>query len=212
MSGVDPIPSTTPPLLREADMAVEPIAQFRAWWEQVLAANLLQPEAMTLATATPGGEPSARVVLLRGFDERGFVFFTNYNSRKGRELAANPRAALVLYWAELDRQVRIEGHVEQVSAEESDVYFQGRPRGSQLGAWASPQSEVVSGRDVLERRMGDWMARHGAGIVPRPSHWGGYRVKPNAVEFWQGQPNRLHDRLRYRRLESGTWTLERLAP
>jgi len=193
-------------------MAPDPVAQFRIWWEQVLAARLLQPEAMTLATATPAGEPSARVVLLRGFDERGFSFFTNYDSRKGQELAANPRAALVLYWPELDRQVRIEGRVVRVSAEESDAYFQGRPRGSQLGAWVSPQSDVVPGREFLESRMEELTALHEAGQVPRPPHWGGYRVVPAVVEFWQGQPNRLHDRLRYRRLETGGWTLERLAP
>jgi pyridoxamine 5'-phosphate oxidase len=212
MSFVDPTPSTMPPFLREIDMAPDPIAQFRRWWEQVLAAGLHQPEAMTLATATPAGEPSARMVLLRGIEDRGFVFFTNYESRKGQELAVNPRAALVLHWPEQDRQVRIEGDVEQVSPAESEAYFQGRPRGSQLGAWASSQSEVVRGRNLLQEEMEKLTTHFGAGPIPRPPHWGGYRVVPRMVEFWQGQPNRLHDRLRYRRLEDGGWVLERLAP
>jgi pyridoxamine 5'-phosphate oxidase len=211
MSFVDPEPSTEPAFLRESEMAADPITQFRRWWEQVLAAHLLQPEAMTLATATPAGEPSARLVLLRGIDERGFVFFTNYESRKGRDLAANPRAALVLYWTELERQVRVEGQVEPVAPEESDAYFQTRPRGSQLGAWVSPQSEVVPGRDFLMRHMQELTERYASTNVPRPPHWGGYRVIPTLVEFWQGQPNRLHDRLRYRR-QGENWVLERLAP
>jgi pyridoxamine 5'-phosphate oxidase len=212
MSAAEPPLSPQLSFLLESDMAPDPIVQFRTWWEQVLASERDQPEAMTLATATPDGAPSARLVLLRGFDERGFVFFTNYDSRKGQELAANPRAALVFYWAELDRQVRIEGPVERVSAAESDAYFQGRPRGSQLGAWVSAQSSVVPGRAYLEERMQEVAARYGAGPVPRPPHWGGYRVAPLLMEFWQAQPNRLHDRLRYRRLESGGWALERLAP
>jgi pyridoxamine 5'-phosphate oxidase len=212
MSFVDPEPSTARPVLRESDVPADPISLFRTWWDQAQAAKLLLPEAVTLATATPTGEPSARLVLLRGLDERGFAFFTNYDSRKGRELAANPRAALVLYWAELERQVRIEGTVEQVSEAESDAYFQTRPRGSQLGAWVSPQSEVISGREFLERRMQELIAQHVGGPVPRPPHWGGYRVLPAMVEFWQGQENRLHDRLRYRCAEGEGWILERLAP
>jgi pyridoxamine 5'-phosphate oxidase len=211
MSFVDPPPSTSPPILRETDVHADPLELFRVWWEQALAASLVQPSAMALATATPEGVPSARMVLLRGFDERGFAFFTNYDSRKARELIGNPRAALVLYWAELDRQVRIEGRVERMSPEESDVYFRTRARGSQLGAWASPQSEVIAGRDLLLRRMEDLSARYPL-QVPRPPHWGGFRVVPALIEFWQGQPNRLHDRLRYRRLAAGGWALDRLAP
>jgi pyridoxamine 5'-phosphate oxidase len=149
---------------------------------------------------------------LRGFDERGFVFFTNYESRKAQELESNPRAALVFYWAELDRQVRIEGTVERISAEESDVYFQSRAWGSRLGAWASPQSQVIASQEVLDRRMAELVAEYREADVPRPPHWGGYRVIPVSIEFWQGQPNRLHDRLRYRRFDGDSWCLERLAP
>jgi pyridoxamine 5'-phosphate oxidase len=198
--------------LHETDLAPDPFKQFRVWMEQALAAKLPQPYGMALATATPDGKPSARMVLLRGVDERGFVFFTNYDSRKGEELEANPWAALMMYWAELDRQVRIEGKVEVVSAEESDAYFQSRPPGSRLGAWASPQSQVIAGRDVLERRMQEATKRYGETNIPRPPRWGGYRVIPESMEFWQGRPNRLHDRLRYRRLKTGAWTVERLAP
>ena len=167
---------------------------------------------MTLATAGRNCKPSARMVLLRGLDEKGFVFFTNYDSRKSGELDENPWASLVFYWAELDRQVRVEGPAERVSKEESDAYYQTRARGSQLGAWASPQSQVVPDRAFLDRSMQEFAARYQTGPVPRPPHWGGYRVIPDLIEFWQGQENRLHDRLRYRKLESGTWLLERLAP
>jgi pyridoxamine 5'-phosphate oxidase len=211
MSFVDPKLSGNLPGLREADASLDPLAQFRTWLAQAEAAALPLPEAMTLATATPDGKPSARMVLLRGLDERGFVFFTNYQSRKGNELAINPRAALVFYWPELDRQVRVEGLVEQVSSAESDAYFRTRPRGSRLGAWASPQSEVIPARAFLEDQARQAAERFPNEEVPRPPHWGGLRVLPDVIEFWQGQPDRLHDRLRYRR-EGSAWVRERLAP
>ena len=198
--------------LSEADVDPDPIRQFATWFEEAAAAGLYQPEAMTLATVTPEGRPSARLVLLRGFDGRGFSFFTNYDSRKGRDLAARPWAALVLFWAELHRQVRIEGRVELVSAEESDAYFAGRARGSQLSAWASPQSEVLEGRGVLERRVADLARQYEGRPVPRPPRWGGYRVVPDSIEFWQGRENRLHDRLCFRRRADGGWAIVRLAP
>jgi pyridoxamine 5'-phosphate oxidase len=198
--------------LNEADVDPDPFRQFRAWFAEAEATRLYQPDAMTLATATADGRPSARQVLLRGTDERGFTFFTNYDSRKAAELAANPRAALLLFWAELHRQVRVEGRVEAVSAEESEAYFATRPRGSQLGAWASPQSEVIAGREVLDRAMQEVTRRFEGRPVPRPPHWGGYRVVPETIEFWQGRENRLHDRLCYRRRPEGGWEVVRLAP
>ena len=197
--------------LAEADVDADPVVQFRRWFEQAEQAGLLEPTAMTLATATPDGRPSARMVLLRGFDERGFCFYTNHESRKGVELAANPRAALVFWWGELERQVRIEGPVAPTSRAESEAYFHSRPPGSQLSAAASPQSRVIQDRAVLERRVAELAADSADGQVPLPDFWGGYRLTHEVVEFWQGRPNRLHDRLRYRRAGDG-WKIERLAP
>jgi pyridoxamine 5'-phosphate oxidase len=198
--------------LTEDAAAADPVRQLAAWLEEAAAAGVTEPNAMTLATASADGVPSARMVLLKGVDDRGLVFYTNYGSRKGDELAANPRAALVLYWAPLERQVRVEGRVEKVPREESAAYFASRPRGSRLGALASPQSAVVAGRSVLEERLAELEAAHPGDDVPLPANWGGYLVVPEVVELWQGRPNRLHDRLRYRADGRGGWIRERLAP
>jgi pyridoxamine 5'-phosphate oxidase len=198
--------------LREEDLDVDPIRQFEKWFEEASLSEVAEPNAMALATATPEGRPSVRIVLLRAVDQRGFGFFTNYDSRKGRELDANPHAALVFFWQSLERQVRIEGQVQRVDADESDRYFQGRPVASRLGAWASPQSDVIADRQVLEERIRELEGRFPDGDIPRPANWGGYRVVPESIEFWQGGPSRLHDRLRYTKQKGEGWLVERLAP
>lgn len=199
--------------LEESRVERDPIRQFAAWYDAAVTAGILEPEAMTLATATPDGRPSARIVLLRGFDARGFCFFTNYESRKGRELEENPHAALAFHWAALERQVRIEGRVEQTTAAESDAYFTSRPSASRIGAWSSPQSAVIADRPALEQLFERFRAEHPDDTaIPRPDHWGGYRLVPERIEFWQGRPSRLHDRLRFSRESTDAWLIERLAP
>ncbi|WP_299492259.1 pyridoxamine 5'-phosphate oxidase [Acaryochloris sp. IP29b_bin.137] len=197
--------------LLETEVNANPIQQFQLWFDQALQADLPEPNAMTLATVSADGRPSARIVLLKGVDPAGFVFYTNYQSRKGQELAATPWAALVFWWAELERQVRIEGRVSKVSDTETETYFDSRPRGSQLGAWASEQSQVICDRIVLEQRLQDLEQQYQDQSIPRPPHWGGYRLQPDLIEFWQGRPNRLHDRLCYQRQDQ-SWALQRLSP
>lgn len=197
--------------LHESDAAVNPFDQFQLWFSQAVAAGVAEVNAMTLATCTPDGTPSARIVLLKGLDERGLQFFSNYESRKGLELSNNPRAALVFFWPDLERQIRLEGLVEKTTEAESDEYYHSRPRNSRLGSWASIQSSVISGREELEARQRELDALHPGESVPRPPHWGGFRLAPTMFEFWQGRPSRLHDRLRYR-LADGLWIVERLSP
>jgi pyridoxamine 5'-phosphate oxidase len=198
--------------LDEKDASHDPIVEFSRWFAQAQEAEVAEPNAMTLATSTPTGAPSARLVLLKGFDQRGFVFFTDYRSRKGEELEQNPRAALVFYWGELERQVRITGIAERTTAEESEAYFRSRPLGSRLGAWVSHQSLVIPSRAQLEQGLKEVEARFPDGKVPLPPHWGGYRVRPEVLEFWQGRESRLHDRLRYTWEAGRRWRIERLSP
>jgi pyridoxamine 5'-phosphate oxidase len=198
--------------LRRSDLDPDPIKQFSNWFTAAIEAGIRDVNAMSLATADFGGKPSVRVVLLKGFDQDGFVFFTNYESEKGKHLEANPCAALAFYWVELDRQIRISGKVQKTSRGESQAYFHSRPAGSQLSAWASRQSEVIDARRVLDARMAEMTERFGDKSIPLPPHWGGYRVKPGVIEFWQGRLNRLHDRFRYTLQADGSWLIERLAP
>lgn len=198
--------------LEEQSLATDPFEQFRLWFQEAVDARLTEPNAMALATARDG-QPTIRVVLLKGLDDTGFVFFTNYNSRKGRDITENPKVSLNFFWDGLERQVRIEGIAERVSTAESDAYFASRDRGSRVGAWSSPQSEVIRDRAVLEELVERNTNRfYGQDTIPRPDHWGGFRVVPQLMEFWQGRPSRLHDRIQFRRLEDGTWHRERLAP
>lgn len=197
--------------LHESQLADNPIVQFEHWFQAAVAAQVPEVNAMMLATVADG-QPSARVVLLKGFDERGFCFYTNYESRKGKELAANPKAALTFFWPELERQIRLEGTIEKVSPEESDTYYQSRGRGSRLGAWASPQSQLIEDRSLLEERVQEITQRfEGQEEFPRPDFWGGYRLKPHYLEFWQGRKSRLHDRIVYEWVDD-TWQIKRIAP
>jgi pyridoxamine 5'-phosphate oxidase len=198
--------------LHETEANPDPIQMFGEWLAVAVASGLREPNAMTLATSTPDGKPSARVVLLKSFDHQGFVFFTNYASRKGRELQENPQAALVFWWGELERQVRVEGHVTRVSGEESDAYYHSRPLGARLGAWVSAQSSVIQGRAALEERLAQVTEQYGAQAPERPPFWGGYRLAPATIELWQGGEHRLHDRLLYSRMENGSWQIVRLSP
>src|SRR5437870_8596353 len=198
--------------LRRRDLDPNPIKQFANWFTAAIEAGIRDVNAMSLATAGQDGKASVRIVLLKGFDQDGFVFFTNYESEKGKQLDANPYAALAFYWIELDRQIRISGKVTKTSREESQTYFHSRPIGSQLSAWASRQSEVIDARRVLDARMAEMTERFGDQSIPPPPHWGGYRLKPDTMEFLQGRPNRLHDRFRYTRQTDGSWQIERLAP
>lgn len=198
--------------LSEKDVASNPIDQFTRWWDDALNSEIEEVNAMTLATVTSEGFPAARIVLLKGYTREGFVFFTNYESHKGKELANNPRACLVFFWKALERQVRIEGLVEKVSAAESEAYFQSRPVGSRIGAWASPQSTVISGREVIENNVVELEKKYANTAIPRPEHWGGYIVKPVNIEFWQGRSSRLHDRILYTAQKDLSWKIDRLAP
>lgn len=198
--------------LNETDVENNAITQFGKWWQEAINSDIDEVNAITLATATQQGKPSARIVLLKGYDEKGFVFFSNYNSHKGKELANNPQACMVFFWKELERQIRVEGIIEKVSSEESDTYFLSRPKGSQLGAWASPQSTVIESRELIENNVIKYTNQFKEESIVRPLHWGGYRLKPQLVEFWQGRQSRLHDRLQYTLATENYWKIERLAP
>lgn len=198
--------------LLETDVAADPFVQFNRWWDDAVKSELDEINAMTLATASATGIPSARIVLLKSVSEEGFVFFTNYNSHKGKELEENPNACLVFFWKELERQVRISGKVEKVSGDESDEYFSSRPEGSRIGAWASPQSHIIASREIIEANIVKYQQQFSGGEISRPPYWGGYIVIPTTIEFWQGRPNRLHDRILYSKLKDENWQVVRLAP
>ena len=197
--------------LLESDMAQTPFLQFQKWWDQALSSEITDVNAMTLATCNKDGKPDARIVLLKEFNEEGFTFFTNYNSRKGKELEENPYACIVFFWKELERQVRIQGSVKRISSGDSDEYFIQRPKGSRISAWSSPQSDVITSREILEENVSRYEQQFGDGNIPRPPYWGGYNLSPTVVEFWQGRSNRLHDRIQYTLIDS-RWVIERLAP
>ncbi len=199
-------------ILDESEILPDPMKQFEKWWHDVLLSEIDELNAMTLATANKQGRPSARVVLLKEYNPDGFIFYTNYESHKGTEMQENNQVSLLFFWKELERQVRIDGIAEKISAEENDLYFNSRPEGSKIGAWASPQSQVIESRDFLEKKVMEHEQKFTGKQIVRPAHWGGYIVKPNSVEFWQGRPNRLHDRIQYSKQKSGDWKTERLAP
>ena len=198
--------------LSEKEVDTDPVKQFEKWWKQAIDSNIDEPNAMALATCSADGKPSARIVLLKGIQENGFIFFSNYTSRKGKEIENNPFVSLLFFWKELERQVRIEGSINKINEKESDEYFSSRPRESRIGAWSSPQSTVIENRDILDRNVEKYEKQFETGNIPRPEHWGGYIVKPCCIEFWQGRPGRLHDRLQYVLTEKKEWSLQRLAP
>ncbi|MEO9003155.1 MAG: pyridoxamine 5'-phosphate oxidase [Ginsengibacter sp.] len=198
--------------LLESDMNEDPIKQFEIWWQHAIISKIDEPNSMSLATSTASGKPSVRTVLLKGLKENGFVFFTNYQSRKGKEIEENPFVSLLFFWKELERQVRIEGSIKKISAEDSDEYFSERPRESQVGAWSSPQSSVIESRNLLQQKMEEYDKQFGTKEIPRPGYWGGYIILPNSLEFWQGRPGRMHDRLQYTLDEKNGWVMKRLAP
>jgi pyridoxamine 5'-phosphate oxidase len=198
--------------LLEKEVDANPLKQFETWWQQAIESKIEEPNAMTLATCTASGKPSARIVLLKGITENGFIFFTNYTSRKGKEIEENPFVSLLFFWKEMERQVRIEGSIQKITAAASDDYFCTRPRASRIGAWCSPQSTVIENREFLQNNVEKYNTQFGDENIPRPGFWGGYTVEPNRIEFWQGRPGRLHDRLQYSLTENKLWNIERLAP